>query len=64
MLDHSFGLPDMAALIEEAVRHVLRAGLRTADIAEPGVTIVGCEAMGDAIAAALYPAFVIQTRRR
>jgi hypothetical protein len=31
MLDHSFGLPDMAALIEEAVRLVLRAGLRTAD---------------------------------
>lgn len=53
MLDHGFGLPAMAQRIEEAVRQVLRSGVRTADIAEPGAAIIGCEAMGDAIAAAL-----------
>jgi 3-isopropylmalate dehydrogenase len=53
MLSHGFGLPDAAGRIEDAIRGVLRDGLRTADIAEPATTIVGCDAMGSAIAAAV-----------
>ena len=51
MLEHSFGRPDLSARIEKAVRQVLGAGLRTADIMEPGGHLVGCSAMGDAVAA-------------
>ncbi|MFC7398506.1 3-isopropylmalate dehydrogenase [Chelatococcus sp. GCM10030263] len=53
MLRYSFDLPDAADQIEQAVRRVLAAGLRTADIAEPGTTVVGTREMGDAVAAAL-----------
>jgi 3-isopropylmalate dehydrogenase len=42
-----------AARIEDAVRTVIARGLRTADIASAGTTVVGTSAMGDAIAAAL-----------
>lgn len=53
MLRHSGGLEAEAALVERAVRHVLAEGLRTGDIMEPGATRLGCEAMGDAVAAAI-----------
>lgn len=53
MLRHSLNLPDQARRIEDAVRHVLADGLRTADIWEPGTRKIGTEAMGDAVAAAL-----------
>lgn len=53
MLRLSFNRPESAARIERAVQHVLRAGLRTADIMEPGKRQVGTEEMGDAIAAAM-----------
>ena len=42
-----------AAAVEEAVRAVLRQGLRTPDIMEPGATLVDTRAMGDAVAAAI-----------
>ncbi len=42
-----------AAQIENAVKSVLAQGLRTADIFEDGTTLVGCDAMGDAVVAAL-----------
>ena len=42
-----------AARIEAAVSRVLDQGIRTADIAEPGKTVVGTMAMGDAVLAAL-----------
>jgi len=53
MLRYSLNLPDQADAIEAAVRRTLAAGLRTADIQEPGTKIVGTRAMGDAVAAAL-----------
>jgi 3-isopropylmalate dehydrogenase len=53
MFRHTFGEPDVAQRIEDAVRTTLRAGLRTADIAAPGEAVVGTAAMGDAVAAAL-----------
>ena len=53
MLRYSLDRPSEADRIEAAVRRVLQAGLRTADIAEPGAKLVGTQAMGDAIAAAL-----------
>jgi 3-isopropylmalate dehydrogenase len=49
MLRQSLGQPDMADRLERAVRRVLAEGLRTADIMEPGATLVGTEAMGDAV---------------
>ena len=42
-----------AAAVEQAVAHVLDAGLRTADIAAPGEQAVGTRAMGDAVIDAL-----------
>ena len=53
LLRYSFGRKDEAARIEQAVRSVLAAGYRTADIAQPGTKRVGTAAMGDAILAAL-----------
>ena len=53
MLRYTFGLADAATRIEEAVRQVLKAGYRTADIHEPGLRKVGTAAMGDAVVAAL-----------
>jgi 3-isopropylmalate dehydrogenase len=53
MLRLTFRLDDAAARIEAAVRSVLAAGLRTRDIAEPGMRVVGTKAMGEAVAAAL-----------
>jgi 3-isopropylmalate dehydrogenase len=53
MLRYSLGQPEAAQRVEKAVRDVLRQGLRTADIAEPGQPSVGTAAMGDAVVAAL-----------
>lgn len=50
MLRHSLGQPALAERVERAVRRVLAEGLRTADIMEPGATLVGTQAMGDAVA--------------
>jgi 3-isopropylmalate dehydrogenase len=53
MLRYSLKRPDAAARIEEAVRKVLRAGLRTADIHTPGTRRVGTAEMGAAVLEAL-----------
>ena len=54
LLRHSAGLPAEADRIEQAVRAVLREGLRTPDIWQPGMRKVGTQAMGDAVVAALH----------
>jgi 3-isopropylmalate dehydrogenase len=53
LLRHSFGRKDDAAKIERAVRSVLAAGYRTADILQPGMKKVGTAEMGEAVVAAL-----------
>ncbi len=53
LLRYSFDMEEDAELIETAVTRVLAAGLRTADIAAPGTTPVGTEAMGTALLAEL-----------
>ena len=52
-LRYSFDLADEADLIEEAVKAVLAAGVRTGDILAPGTTAVSTEGMGDALIAEL-----------
>ncbi|MCU7795686.1 MAG: 3-isopropylmalate dehydrogenase [Candidatus Thiodiazotropha sp. (ex Myrtea spinifera)] len=53
MLRYSLDEPAMADRIERAVDKVLDDGLRTPDIMSEGMTEVSCEAMGDAVTAAL-----------
>ncbi|HEX7380784.1 MAG TPA: 3-isopropylmalate dehydrogenase [Nevskiaceae bacterium] len=53
MFRHSLARADLADRVVAAVRHVLEAGLRTADIARPGEATVGTRAMGDAVLSAL-----------
>ncbi|MDR2450253.1 MAG: 3-isopropylmalate dehydrogenase [Candidatus Accumulibacter sp.] len=53
MLRHTFVLEEAAQRVENAVKSVLRQGLRTSDIYQPGTTRVGTEQMGDAVLAAL-----------
>lgn len=53
MLRYSFDQPDAASQIEQAVLTVLDQGYRTGDIMSEGKTLVGCQAIGDAIVAAL-----------
>ncbi|MDR0578114.1 MAG: 3-isopropylmalate dehydrogenase [Candidatus Accumulibacter sp.] len=53
MLRHTFALEEAAKRIENAVKNVLKQGLRTGDIFEPGTTRVGTVEMGDAVLAAL-----------
>jgi 3-isopropylmalate dehydrogenase len=53
MLRYTFGQDAAALRIEGAVRKVLAAGYRTADIFEPGTRKVGTREMGDAVVAAL-----------
>jgi len=53
MLRYSLDRADAAVRVEEAVRKVLRNGLRTADIHTPGTRKVGTAEMGAAVAAAL-----------
>ena len=52
-LRYSFDLAEDARMIETAVVAVLDQGIRTADIAGPGTTIVSTTAMGDALLAEL-----------
>jgi 3-isopropylmalate dehydrogenase len=53
MLRYSLAQPTAADRIESAVKAVLSAGLRTADIWSEGTKKVGTVGMGDAVAAAL-----------
>ena len=53
MLRHSFGRKDDAARIERAVRAVLAAGYRTADIRQLRMKEVGTDEMGEAVVEAL-----------
>ncbi len=53
MLRYSLNEPVLAERIETAVSKVLDDGLRTPDIMSAGMTAVNCEAMGDAVVAAL-----------
>jgi 3-isopropylmalate dehydrogenase len=48
-LRYSFGLTEAADLVERAIANVLASGLRTKDIAGPGVNAVGTSDMGDAV---------------
>ncbi len=56
LLRFSFSRENEAATIERAVRSVLAAGYRTADILQPGTKNLGTTAMGDAVVAALQRA--------
>ncbi len=56
MLRQSFDLRDQSERVEKAVRNVLQAGYRTADIFETGLKRVGTEEMGDLVASAIGPA--------
>jgi 3-isopropylmalate dehydrogenase len=53
MFRYTFARADVADRIERAVRDVLRAGERTADLCAPGETAIGTRAMGSAVVAAL-----------
>ncbi len=53
MLEHSFDLTDEAAAVEEAVKTVLAAGVRTVDIAGPDGASVGTEDFTAAVREAL-----------
>jgi 3-isopropylmalate dehydrogenase len=49
MLRYSLDRPEQAARIENAVKKVLKSGLHTGDIWEPGCERVSTRAMGDAV---------------
>ncbi|BAU14883.1 3-isopropylmalate dehydrogenase [Leptolyngbya sp. NIES-3755] len=53
MLRYSFDQAEAATRIEQAVLKVLDQGYRTGDILSEGKTLVGCQAIGDAIVSAL-----------
>jgi 3-isopropylmalate dehydrogenase len=53
MLRYSFGLSEEADAVEEAVKSVLKAGYRTADIMSPGTKLLGTKEAGDRITAAI-----------
>lgn len=53
MLKYGLNQPAAADRIEQAVLQVLDQGKRTGDLMSPGMTAVGCRAMGDAIVQAL-----------
>jgi 3-isopropylmalate dehydrogenase len=53
MMRHTFDLEPAAERIENAVRSVLKRGIRTADIYGAGAQKVGTEEMGEAVLAAL-----------
>ncbi|HEX9672780.1 MAG TPA: 3-isopropylmalate dehydrogenase [Burkholderiales bacterium] len=53
MLRYTFAEETAARRVESAVRKVLAAGYRTADIFEPGTKKVGTREMGEAVVAAL-----------
>lgn len=49
MLRYTFNREEAAQRIENAVKKVLAQGYRTKDIDEPGMKLVGTQAMGDAV---------------
>lgn len=53
MLRYSLGLEKEADAVEKAVRQVLLAGYRTADMTQPGNSPVGSEKMGELVVRAL-----------
>jgi 3-isopropylmalate dehydrogenase len=53
MLKYGLNEPEAADRIEQAVMQVLDQGYRTGDIMSPGMKAVGCQAMGEALLAAL-----------
>ncbi len=53
LLRHSFEREADAARMEQAVRSVLQAGYRTADIMQPGMRAVGTVEMGDLVTEAI-----------
>jgi 3-isopropylmalate dehydrogenase len=53
MLRESFEMEDDASRVEQAVRAVLAAGYRTADIQQEGTRCIGTQDMGDAVVEAL-----------
>ncbi|MCU0565883.1 MAG: 3-isopropylmalate dehydrogenase [Oculatellaceae cyanobacterium Prado106] len=53
MLRYGLNEPQAADLMEQAVQKVLDAGYRTGDILSPGMKLLGCQAMGDALLEAL-----------
>ncbi len=50
MLRYSLDMPEAADLVERAVESTVAAGIRTRDIWEEGMTLVGTSEMGDAVA--------------
>lgn len=54
MLRESFGRPDAADLIEEAIRTVWRDGWRTADLVEPGHRVIGTTAMTEKVVEQIF----------
>ena len=60
MLEYSFGMLKEAAMVEEAVRGVLKDGFRTRDIYKKGTILVSTDGMGDQVVKkihALCPVF-------
>jgi 3-isopropylmalate dehydrogenase len=53
MLKYSFDMDKEAALVENAIKDVLAAGIRTGDIMQDGMKKVGTSEMGDAIIKAM-----------
>ena len=49
MLRYSFDMGDDATLIENAVQNVLKGGLRTGDIMQPGMAKVSTTVMGESL---------------
>ncbi|GAB4362798.1 MAG: 3-isopropylmalate dehydrogenase [Cyanophyceae cyanobacterium] len=56
MLRYALDQPEAADRIEAAVNTVLDHGYRTGDIMAEGMTLVGCQAMGEALLAAIAAA--------
>jgi 3-isopropylmalate dehydrogenase len=49
LLRYGLNLVNEADHVDAAIRGVLKAGLRTGDIAKPGETVLGTKAMADAV---------------
>jgi 3-isopropylmalate dehydrogenase len=47
MLRYGLNQPEAAGEIERAVNHILESGYRTGDIMSPGMSLVGCQQMGE-----------------
>ena len=52
-LRYSFDMGEDADLVETAVQNVLESGVRTGDIMQPGMTLISCGQMGEAVTAEL-----------